>query len=175
MIETAALMRTAGASETGGVLLGHLRRDPDSGVFAEVTGQAPATLAQSGLTSLGFTPEAWTAIRAEIAGRANNEIWLGWWHSHPVRHWQERKTEEASGTGRFFSVSDCSVHRTVFSAAYNIGLVVSDTPTRHGDWSVGWNVFGWRRGLIVERGFAVTRKNAAVGGRAQEGNSGESI
>jgi hypothetical protein len=104
-------------------------------------------------------------MRSQVAERGRDETMLGWWHSHPVRHWHTSGDEtgqagpENTGTsGEFFSADDCALHHTVFPAAYSVGMVVSDSQTESGVWGVAWTLFGWRRGAIVERGFHIIRE-----------------
>ncbi|MEW6207435.1 MAG: Mov34/MPN/PAD-1 family protein [Acidobacteriota bacterium] len=155
--EARAFTRQAGAKETGGILIGHLRRDPEAGeVFLEVTAQIPARDAESDLTSLKFTPAVWTEVRAAIELRRRGEIMLGWWHSHPVREWcrecpveRQRKCAMAS---EFFSAHDRHLQRTVFPGAYSIALVANDTMD-----DITFSAFGWRRGVVEPRGVYVVR------------------
>jgi proteasome lid subunit RPN8/RPN11 len=158
--EARALTAGAGPSETGGVLVGHLYRDPDRAVlFAEVTAQVPARHTEANATKLTFTPATWTEVRAALALRNRGEIMLGWWHSHPVREWckkcpEERRRQCALARG-FLSDDDRLLHRTVFPRAYSVALVASDVeggPT--------FTLFGWRRGLLEERTFHLSAENA---------------
>ncbi|MGE0553218.1 MAG: Mov34/MPN/PAD-1 family protein [Gemmatimonadales bacterium] len=140
--------------ETGGVLVGHLCRDPARGrLFVLATGQIPALAAVGDATSLSFTAETWTETRAELDRRARGEIMVGWWHSHPVHLWCRDCTIEcrrlcALDRG-MFSESDRRLHRTVFPRAFAVGLVLSDT----GNGPPGVAAFGWRDGLIARRGY----------------------
>ncbi len=158
--EAASLARAAEAKETGGILVGDLHRDPDTaGVFAAVTAQIPARHAKADLTSLSFTPEVWTDVRAALALRHRGEIMLGWWHSHPVREWCKGCSEESrrrcSLAADFFSDHDRALHRTVFPRAYSLGLVVNDVAAD----APTFSLFGWRGGLIEPRGFHVLEQD----------------
>jgi hypothetical protein len=142
--------------ETGGILAGHLHRDgsrPE--VFLEVTAQIPATHAPSELCKLTFTPETWAAADAALRLRNKQEIYVGWWHSHPARQWCDECPEEKRSacrvTGEFFSAHDESLHRCCFPRGYSLALVISDS------YSTGLTapLFGWRNGLIVPRGFFI--------------------
>ena len=133
--ETVELMVRAGGKETGGILIGHLHRDPGRRqLFLEVTAQIPAQHAEQELARLTFTPETWTAVDAALALRGKGEIQLGWWHSHPASHWcddcppETRRRCKSAGapSGDFFSAHDVALHRTVFPRAYSIALVLSD-------------------------------------------------
>lgn len=160
--EAVELMVRAGNKETGGILIGHLRRDPSRrNLFLEVTAQIAVEHAQQELTRLTFTPDTWTAVDAALALRGKGEIRLGWWHSHPASHWCEecpperRLRCEAAGapSGDFFSAHDVALHRSVFPRAYSIALVISDGCGNAGVPS--WRLFGWRYGMIMARGFRI--------------------
>ena len=51
----------------------------------------------------------------------------------------------------FFSNTDIHMHRTVFPRAYQVALLVSD----HGREALEVNLFGWRQGGVVARGFEI--------------------
>ncbi len=149
--EVGEIARAAGERETGGILVGHLRRDTDSvETYAEITAQITAERARSGLASLTFTPETWTAVRDALALRRRNEIWLGWWHFHP--HWCRRCPEvrrrQCVLSRPFFSRDDCELHRAVFDTAFSVALLLSDI----GEASLRYDWFGWRHGSIAVRG-----------------------
>lgn len=154
--EATTLTREAGPRETGGILIGHVRRD--AGVpelFVEVTAQVRARHTQADLTSLTFTPETWTDVRAAIDLRARGEIMVGWWHSHPVREWCKSCSHEnrvsCSLAAGFLSAHDRALHRAVFPRAYSHALVVNDIDAALPTFSL----FGWRRGTLESRGYGV--------------------
>jgi hypothetical protein len=155
--ETDLLKEAAGSRESGGILIGHLYRDgtvPE--LFAEVTAQIPARYAPAEEMRLTFTPETWTDVQAAIELRAGGEMRLGWWHSHPRRHWSKSDgpaCAASKGTAEFFSADDRLLHRAVFPAAYSIGLVVADTHLGGELWTTSWAAYGWRFGSIERRGF----------------------
>jgi proteasome lid subunit RPN8/RPN11 len=154
-IETAA--RAATPMEVGGVLIGHLHRDASGELFSEVTAQIPALDAVGSEAQLNFPPKAWATVRAAVNLRARREIWVGWWHSHPVRAWEKcrecgpERLEQCTLATAFFSAQDRMVHRTVFSRAHMVGLVANDLAA-----GVRMAMFGWRDGSIEQRGFHVT-------------------
>ncbi|HSB09194.1 MAG TPA: Mov34/MPN/PAD-1 family protein [Blastocatellia bacterium] len=157
--EAAVLSRSAGARETGGILIGHLHRDatvPE--VFVEVTAQIHARHTEADLTKLTFTAETWTEVQAAIDLRRKSELMLGWWHSHPVREWCREcpveRQQVCRMAGDFFSAHDHALHRTVFPSAHSIALVANDLAT--GD--VTFSAFGWRDGLLESRGFHIARE-----------------
>ena len=165
--EAESLAEDAGEDETGGVLIGHLRRAPGSPeVYLEVTAQIPAPHTRAGLTRLTFTPDTWTAVRAAIDLRARDEIMLGWWHSHSFMKSRceecDRKTA-CSSSLVFMSATDCALHRTVFPRAYSVALVLGATPCR----GMEFGLFGWRKGVVARRGARLietaARQPAAAG------------
>jgi proteasome lid subunit RPN8/RPN11 len=151
-----ALAVSAGEKETGGILIGYLRRDPAVGeLFVEITEQLPAEYAEGSSTRLSFTPDAWTAVRAALDLRRQGEIMLGWWHSHVQSALCPDCSEEDRAACRFredfFSSHDHALHRTVFPRAYSVALVVNVVtagPPTH-------SLFGWSDGLIRPRSFSV--------------------
>ncbi len=79
-------------TETGGILIGVLWRDPIAGeIFAEITAQIPAEHTSGSNVKLTFTPQTWAAADAALRLRRRGEIYLGYWHSHPVRAWCKGK------------------------------------------------------------------------------------
>jgi proteasome lid subunit RPN8/RPN11 len=161
--EAADVMRAAGAKETGGILVGHLHRDAiQPELFAEVTAQVPAQYAVQELTRLAFTPDTWVAVDTAISLRQQNEIYLGWWHSHPSGEWCEacppetRQRCKLSGRvpGSFFSTLDLALHRSVFPRAYSVALVLTQE-CRDGNGGPTAQLYGWHQGMMVARGFQV--------------------
>ena len=155
--EAKALSKQAGTKETGGILIGHLGRDSGAQeIFAEVTAQIPARHTEASLTSLTFTSETWTDVRAALDLRRQGELMLGWWHSHPVREWCKDCSQESQKActmaSDFFSAHDHALHRTIFPRAYSVALVVNDLA----DDAATFSMFGWRRGLLEARGFHIT-------------------
>jgi len=156
--ETMLASREAGSSEIGGILIGNFFRDPESReLYLEVTAQIPARHAGSSLTRLTFTPETWTAVQAAIDLRRRGETWLGWWHSHSfmkkVCDTCEKKGKGCSSHAAFLSEQDLHLHRTVFSGAHHLALVLSDSPCS----GFIWALFGWREGMVTLRGFDIVR------------------
>ncbi|MFQ5738709.1 MAG: hypothetical protein ACE5JX_06815 [Acidobacteriota bacterium] len=153
--QTEALTRRAGARETGGVLIGHLNRDPASReLFLAVTAQIPAAHTVATSTRLTFTSETWTAVRRALELRRKEEIHLGWWHCHPAIEWckncpaeNRKKCTLASG---FFSPEDLNLHESIFPRAYSVALV-----TTHSEEGIRQDLFGWRKGMVVRRDFGI--------------------
>ncbi|MDT4969428.1 MAG: hypothetical protein QOJ64_4165 [Acidobacteriota bacterium] len=160
--EVKALSKQARLTETGGVLIGRLARDVERcEMLAQVTAQIPARHTEATVTSLTFTSETWTDVRAALELRRKGEIMLGWWHSHPVREWCKGCSLESqkvcSMASDFFSAHDRALHRTIFPRAYSVALVVNDLPADHSTYSM----FGWRGGLLESRGFHISRSHGA--------------
>ena len=161
--ESTRLTEGAGAAETGGVLLGHIHEDPNTTeLFLRVTAQVPARRAEQALTKLTFTPQVWSDVDAALRLRNEDEIYLGWWHSHPARQWckdcpvENRKRCKLSG--EFFSSDDAALHQCVFPHAYSIALVISDSYA-HG---LTWPLFGWSRGIVAQRGYLIDEGASAA-------------
>ena len=150
--------------ETGGVLIGYVRWDPGLGdLYIEVTEQIYARHAEGDATSLHFTPDCWTTIRATLALRNQGESILGWWHSHPARGWcaecpRERQQECPLQKG-FLSDHDKALHRTVFSRTFMSALVATDSVLG----SIQHSMFGWRSGVVDNRGFHTIDESSASG------------
>lgn len=152
--------RSAGAAQTGGILIGRMHRDPlDSQMlFFEVTAQVPAVhgVAVSEQDRFAFPPEIWTAVQAAIRLRGRGEIRGGWWHSHPAFAFCEDCPPDRRAhcpwrdPNGFFSDADRVLHRGAFVRAYHVGLVAT-----HIDGDVWLAGFGWRKGQIVRRGLRV--------------------
>ena len=149
--------RRARIVETGGVLIGHLNRDPElSDLFVEITAQIPVVHAPADVNKLTFTPETWTAVQDAVNLRRSNEILVGSWHSHPVLEWCKNcppeKREVCPLAKGFMSADDCQLHRTVFPKAYTCSLILSNVAD---DRDVVQTLFGWHRGLIKQRNYYV--------------------
>ena len=106
---------------------------------------------------LTFTPQTWAAADAALRLRKRGEVFLGYWHSHPVREWCKGKacTPEAQKTCHlakdFFSADDEAVMRAAFPRAYNIAIVANDTAFT----DLTFSMFGNREGITQPRGFYV--------------------
>jgi hypothetical protein len=146
--------RAAGDMETGGFLLGHLLRDGARGdVYAEVTEHVPARYAQSHAAKLVLTPATWRHVQGVIELRAAGELLLGWQHKHPFfcRNCPSESRERCAFRLPFYSREDQELHATCFPRAWTVGLLVSD----HGASEPSVTCYGWRGGVIRERGFSV--------------------
>jgi hypothetical protein len=154
--EACALTEAAGERETGGILIGHVCRDTDrNDLGVEVTAQIPARHAVSRTEKLTFTPDTWTDVRHAVELRRQDELLLGWWHSHPAFKWcdecpVERQRVCHLGQG-FLSADDKALHRSVFPGAFTQALVVTKSVS-----GLGTRLFGWRNGVLRPRGFRVS-------------------
>jgi proteasome lid subunit RPN8/RPN11 len=157
--ETAEMANSASPNECGGVLLGHLKRDPASGeIFEVITGFVPALSAVASELELRFTPEAWCAVRTAIKLRGGNEIWVGWEHSHTPVSWNEQcgrcpaeKQRTCPLATQLFSEQDRALHRLFPS--FCIALVANVLAD-----GVVHSCFGWNRGVIESRPFYMMEK-----------------
>jgi hypothetical protein len=156
--EALALAAAAGDVETGGVLVGRLHRDravPE--VFVEVTAQIAAPHTEASATKLTFTAETWAAVRAALALRRGNDLMIGWWHHHPdfcrLRGCPIERRRVCTASSAFFSAEDVQLHRAIFARAFHIALLISDSAAT----GLTSALYGWRRGIVVGRGFHVLR------------------
>jgi JAB domain-containing protein similar to deubiquitination enzymes len=154
--QVAALTVAERGRETGGVLIGNLHRDatvPE--IFAEVTAQIPAPHTRGDAVKLTFTADTWVAVDTAIKLRRSSEIYLGYWHSHPVRAWCAsrectlEKQRNCKLAKDFFSADDEALLRAVFPRGHSLALVANDTAFQ--ELTFSW--FGWREGSIQPRGY----------------------
>jgi proteasome lid subunit RPN8/RPN11 len=146
--------------EVGGALLGHLRRDTDSGeVFVEVTCQVPAEETTATALSVTFTPATWARVREVIEVRGEGEIFVGWVHSHPFGLCAECPAvppPECVAKVLFFSEDDEFLMELSFPRPFMVGLLCAREPRLKA--ALGHapvRLFGWLDGNIVPRGFEV--------------------
>jgi proteasome lid subunit RPN8/RPN11 len=151
--------RQAGSSETASILIGHLHRD-GAVLFAETTAMIPVRDDQATTMRVGFSAQTWQAVAAGLTLRRRHEQILGWAHSHPSRYWCRADCAPEARRAcalhvPFFSADDCLVHRVVFHQPFCVALVAT-----HAIDEMKLNLFGWRRGMIAERGFHVLHARA---------------
>jgi hypothetical protein len=162
--EVSGLTRAAEAVETGGVLLGHIHRT-DGTAFVAVTAQVPAKHTQADLNKVVFTADTWTAARSAVALRRQQELLVGWWHSHPGKFFcnaecPPEKRKACALQKNFFSSDDVAFHRTVFPKAFHVALVATNA-----DNGIQFALFGWNRAILEQRKFNVlnyTKPVAAI-------------
>jgi proteasome lid subunit RPN8/RPN11 len=152
--------RRAAEREVGGVLLGHLRRDEDSGeLYLEVTCLVPGEQTQATELSVTFTGQTWARVREVIAVRGEGEIFVGWMHSHPMRFCAECPLpvpKECIDKVLFFSGDDEFLMELSFARPFMVGLLAAGEPRLEA--ALGHapvRLFGWRNGLFEARGFEV--------------------
>jgi proteasome lid subunit RPN8/RPN11 len=152
--------RAAPECEVGGVLLGHLRRDPQTGeVFVEVTCQVPAEETKATEVSVTFTGETWARVREVIEVRGAGEIFVGWVHSHPFKLCAECPLPVQPDCVKkvlFYSEDDEFLMEQAFARPFMIGLLTAaETRLESALGHLPVRLFGWRRGEIKQRGFEV--------------------
>ncbi len=156
--QAAAQTRSREGTETGGILIGTLRCDAVSNeIFVEVTAQIPAEYTEGSNVKLTFKPETWAAADASLKLRGCAEVFLGYWHSHPVRTWCKEKECSLEAQKKcklardFFSEDDVAVMRAAFPSAYCVAIVANDTAFA----DLTFSMFGNREGRMQSRGFYV--------------------
>jgi len=182
--EASTLTARAGDVETGGILIGHVGRSSPSGdttsplttsreeMCVAVTALIPARHTLSHSTKLTFTSDTWTDVRQAVELRGRDELVLGWFHSHPQHAWcRERgcppaQQQQCASALGFLSAEDGVLHRTMFSRAFTVALVMT-----HSARGILPRLFGWRAGLLEPRGYRILRQPppadpAPVGGDA---------
>jgi proteasome lid subunit RPN8/RPN11 len=158
--EAIALSATARDKEIGGVFLGKLRRARGAAeAFIEITAQIPAQHTESTSVKLTFTENTWAAVRDVVELRAEQELLMGWWHTHPnfCAKCPAENRARCSYATDFFSKDDVFLHRTCFPRGYQIALLLSD----HGGTIPSVSMFGWRRGEVAARGFFIVESPPA--------------
>jgi hypothetical protein len=163
--EAAELTHSEDRTETGGILIGRLWRDTKVGeIFAEITAQIPAEHTSSTNAKLTFTPQTWASADAALRLRRRGEIYLGYWHSHPVKEWCKAKacTLEAQKTCSlakdFFSADDEAVMRAAFPRAYSTAIVANNTAFT----DLTFSMFSNREGVTQPRGFYVLEETSGT-------------
>jgi proteasome lid subunit RPN8/RPN11 len=146
--------------EVGGILLGHLRRDPETAeMFLEVACHVPAEETQATGASVTFTATTWARAREVAELRGEGEIIAGWVHSHPFLFDEpcpEPVPAELADEILFFSTDDKFLMELTFPRPFMVALQTGIEPRLEkalGHLPV--RLYGWRRGEIVSRGFEV--------------------
>ncbi len=152
--------RRAPDREVGGVLLGHLCRDPQGGeLFLQVTCQVPAEQTEATAASVTFTPETWARVREVVELRGEGEIFVGWVHSHPFRFCKEcplPTPTECVAKVLFYSSDDEFLMEQAFARPFMVGLLTAVEPKV--EQTLGHlpvRLYGWRDGEVHPRGFEV--------------------
>lgn len=162
--EIAAKTRAHEGTETGGILLGTLGRDPASGeIFAMLTAQIPAEHASGSAVKFSFTPQTWAAADAALRLRKRGEVFAGYFHSHPVASWCRSRSctpgaQKTCPLARdFFSEDDATVMRAAFPSAWCVAIVANDTA-----FDLTFSMFGNKEGAMASRGFYILEENEYV-------------
>ncbi len=138
--------------ETGGVLLGRLHRSAvPADVFLEITALVLTRHTEATSASFTFTPEAWADARRAVERRGAGELMVGFEHHHPhfCRRCPPARRPRCALRGPFLSQEDRLLQRACFPAPYQVALLVTD----RGAGELLTTLYGWRAGLLVERGF----------------------
>jgi proteasome lid subunit RPN8/RPN11 len=156
--------RRAPEREVAGVLLGHLRRDVQTGeVFKEITALVPAEETEATTTSVTFTAATWARVRKVVEIRGEEEIFAGWVHSHPFRLCSECPLPvpaECVSKVLFYSSDDVFLMEQTFPRPFMVGLLTAVEPKLEralGHLPV--RLYGWRDGEVCPRGFHVIDKD----------------
>ncbi len=151
--------------EVGGLLLGHLCRDPESGKgFLLVNCLVPAKgTSESTSTSVTLTEASFAKARELIPVRAQTgvppEMIVGWFHSHPFRFCAAcplPTPKECIDKILFFSQDDLQLMESTFDQPFMVGLLAGVEPKLEN--ALGHlpvRLYGWRKGKITSRGFSV--------------------
>ncbi len=110
--------------EHAGILVGTPFLDPTTSYFFVAIHRvitAPFSLGNA--THLQFTAEDWSYFAEEMGKKHNDEIIVGWFHSHP-------------GLGVFMSAIDQATQSAFFNNPWNIAIVV-DPIQNYSGWFVG--------------------------------------
>ncbi|MBX7211048.1 MAG: Mov34/MPN/PAD-1 family protein [Verrucomicrobiaceae bacterium] len=166
--ETRGIAEAAGNVETGGLLIGHVHRDPvEPVIFLEVTAQIPAAHTNASVTSLNFSDDTWLAARAAMNIRNRGESMIAWWHSHPSKWFCNEscpleKRLACHLQQSYLSADDLLLHRTVYPKAWQVALLVNvaDAGTTHTAW-------GWHAGSVRQIPFRVLALAPAAPPRAK--------
>lgn len=114
------------ARESGGVLIGQVFEDTESGEsFVEIAHAIPARRAEADAVSLRFTTETWQEINAEKRKNFPDQLTVGWYHSHLVTKRLLDQNGKVSYTDLFFSKDDHFFHKNFFKEPWHVALVVS--------------------------------------------------
>jgi proteasome lid subunit RPN8/RPN11 len=152
--------RKAPEREVGGVLLGHLCRDEETGeLFLEVSCLVPAEETEATALSVTFTHQTWARVREVMQWRGESELVVGWMHSHPFRLCAECPLPvppECQSKVLFYSSDDEFLMELSFPRPFMVGLLAAVEPKLEG--ALGHlpvKLFGWDGGVIRPRGFEV--------------------
>jgi proteasome lid subunit RPN8/RPN11 len=158
--ESVDMARQAPGREVGGVLLGHLCRDRDTGeLYLEVSCLVPAEETEATALSVTFTHRTWARVREVMEWRGEGELVAGWMHSHPFRLCAECPVPvpaECQAKVLFYSTDDEFLMELSFPRPFMVGLLAAVEPKLESTLGhLPVKLFGWDGGLIRPRGFEV--------------------
>jgi proteasome lid subunit RPN8/RPN11 len=154
---------SSGAVECAGLLVGHLRRDPERGAGTlEVVGAVEVSAGAGGASShhFAFGVDSFISARRATENRTDGAITVGWMHSHPACAACPKHPSCGMQTV-FFSHRDVVVHSSGFPSAYMLALVVGKVSERPAT-EPGFRLYGWDEGRVAERSYRVTKREKAA-------------
>jgi proteasome lid subunit RPN8/RPN11 len=163
LVDVVAEARANPHCEVGGLLLGRVVRDnQNSEIFTVITGVASAhDTSESSNVSVTFTPASFLHARKLAVLRGASESICGWYHSHPFKLCAEcplPTPSECISKILFYSQDDVHLMETTFEQPYMVGLLAAIDPRI--EQTIGHlpvRLYGWRHGMIQQRGFEVVR------------------
>jgi hypothetical protein len=146
-----------GAVERAALLVGRLLHDADRGAaLIRVTGKVDVEVGPGGASRAHFSfgSDSFLSARARAERRRDGTVLVGWGHTHPpCQHCVD--TPSCAVETICFSADDEEVHSSAFPSSYMVGLVAGKLghlpATRP-----GFRLYGWKRGKLAERSFAVS-------------------
>jgi proteasome lid subunit RPN8/RPN11 len=154
---------SSGAVECAGLLVGHLRRDPQRGACKlEVVGTVEVSAGAGGASGhhFAFGVDSFISARRAAENRSDGAITVGWMHSHPACAACPKNPSCGMQTV-FFSHRDVVVHSSGFPSAYMLALVVGKVSERPAT-EPGFRLYGWDAGRVAERSYRVTGREKAA-------------
>lgn len=112
-----AYLKSGGAHEHAGFLLGNRFRCPNTGrEYVLIDNQVEAKYTETTPVSVTFTVKTWAAVKDELDNKHRGKMAAGWYHSHP-------------DLSVFLSPDDTGLHRRWFEQPFMSALVID--PVRH--------------------------------------------
>ncbi len=104
--------RSSPNREVGGLLLGHICRDPETDIaYPLITDAISARYATEARGHLTFTRQTWLDLIEQREKHFPDQLVVGWYHTHP-------------GLGIFLSEWDLTIHRHFFRQPWQVALVL---------------------------------------------------
>ena len=105
-------LKSGGAHEHAGFLLGNRHRCPESGrEFVLIDNRVEAQYTQTTPLSVTFTFDTWARFKDELENKFRGKMAAGWYHSHP-------------NLGVFLSPDDTGLHSQWFNQPFMSALVI---------------------------------------------------